>query len=162
LKLFFQLINYIRFMLIRPAVIPDIPALHDVRCAVQENRLNTPSLVTPEHYTHYLTVAGKGWLCEVQGRVAGFAIVDAVEKMVWALFVHPNFEGKGIGRRLQAVMLDWYFAQDDTPLWLSTAPGTRAERFYKAFGWRMDGFTSQGEVRFEMSAASWLNVRQEW
>lgn len=149
-------------MLIRPATLSDISALHDVRCAVQENRLNTPSLVTPEHYTRYLTWAGKGWLCEVEGRVAGFAIVATDESMVWAMFVHPDAAGKGIGRRLQATMLDWYFAENEGPLWLSTAARTRAERFYVDSGWRMDGFTPQGEIRFEMSAKSWRQVRRAW
>ncbi len=36
-------------------------------------------------------------------------------------------------------MLDWYFGQTPETLWLSTSPGTRAERFYRTAGWQEAG-----------------------
>ncbi|HNP53870.1 MAG TPA: GNAT family N-acetyltransferase, partial [Ferruginibacter sp.] len=74
---------------------------------------------------------------------------------VWALFVDPDFEKQGIGRSLHDVMLDWYFNQTDVNLWLGTAPGTRAETFYRMTGWVETGTHGKGEVKFEMSAATW-------
>ena len=65
------------------------------------------------------------------------------------LFVHPDFDRQGIGRALHDVMLDWYFSQTTEPVWLSTAPGTRAEGFYRQAGWLETGRTKSGEVRFE-------------
>ena len=40
---------------------------------------------------------GKGWVCEIENRIVGFAIVDVVAHNVWALFVQPGFDGIGIG-----------------------------------------------------------------
>jgi GNAT superfamily N-acetyltransferase len=87
--------------------------------------------------------------------VVGFAIIDLPQKNVWALFVHPAWEAKGIGKRLHNKMLDWYFSKFDLPLWLSTAPGTRAEKFYYNQGWVQTNILLNGEVKFEMTGESW-------
>jgi GNAT superfamily N-acetyltransferase len=142
-------------MILRQAHTRDIEALHIVRMAVKENVLSNPALVTQQDYEAFLTTAGRGWLCEVEGRVAGFAIVDMQRHNVWALFVHPDFEGRGIGKRLQDTLLQWYFARPGNTLWLSTGPGTRAEEFYRRTGWKATGTTPGGETRFEMSREDW-------
>jgi GNAT superfamily N-acetyltransferase len=142
-------------MTIRQAHTTDIEALHTVRMAVKENVLNNPALVTRKDYEVFLTSEGRGWLCEVEGRVAGFAILDMSRHNVWALFVHPDFEGRGIGKQLQTIMLQWYFGQTDHTLWLSTGPGTRAEEFYRRTGWKETGVTTGGETRFEMDRETW-------
>ncbi|HEX7844951.1 MAG TPA: GNAT family N-acetyltransferase [Chitinophagaceae bacterium] len=139
----------------RQALLNDIPALHVVRMSVKENALSNPDLVKPADYEEFLLRKGRGWLCEVGNEVAGFAIVDIVGNNVWALFLHPDHERKGIGKRLHADMMDWYFVQTTAPIWLSTAPGTRAESFYRKAGWTATGFTKSGEVKFEMTADSW-------
>lgn len=143
-------------MIYRIAVPADIEQLHVVRMAVKENVLNTPGLVTTADYEKYLTRSGKGWLAEGDGKVTGFAIVDTDTKNIWALFVHPQFEAQGIGKRLQQIMLNWYFEHYNEVVWLSTAPGTRAERFYEMSGWQKTGTTKGGETRFELSKASRL------
>jgi GNAT superfamily N-acetyltransferase len=147
-------------MIIRQAHINDITELHRVRMAVKENVLSNPALVTEGDYQTFLTTGGRGWLAEVDGEVAGFAIVDMQRHNVWALFVHPGYEARGIGKRLQETMLQWYFAQTDHTLWLSTGPGTRAEEFYRRTGWKETGTTTGGETRFEMSRQDWLGSRE--
>jgi GNAT superfamily N-acetyltransferase len=142
-------------MTIRQALESDIPQLHVVRMAVRENVLNNPALVTEADYRRFLTTDGRGWLAEADGRVAGFAIVDTVSNNVWALFLHPDFEGLGLGKALQQTMLHWYFSQTNQTLWLSTGPGTRAEEFYRRTGWKETGLTKGGETRFEMSPEDW-------
>jgi hypothetical protein len=54
------------------------------------------------------------------------------------------------------LMLDWYF-QHRANVWLSTAPHTRAEEFYKKQGWTFAGMHSSKEVKFEMTALDWSN-----
>ena len=122
---------------------------------MKENALSNPGLVTFEDYENYLTKRGKGWACEIDDRIVGFAIVDMVDNNVWALFVDPAFEAQGIGRKLHDSMLDWYFTQTNTTLWLGTAPNTRAEKFYRTKGWREAGVHGKGEIKFEMSKNSW-------
>lgn len=133
----------------RPALLTDIAPMHRVRLAVRENPLNNPLLVTPADYAAILTGRGAGWVAEEAGEVVGFAIVDAVARNVWALFVDPVFEQRGIGRELFRQVVAWATAQHLPHLWLSTAPGTRAEGFYAAAGWTRTRLTAGGEVQFE-------------
>lgn len=65
------------------------------------------------------------------------------------MFVHPHFEGKGIGRKLFRIMVDWAFDQEMDKLWLGTAPGAKAERFYSTIGCRKMGLEQNGKIRFE-------------
>src|ERR1043165_3762886 len=99
-------------MLFREATTHDIPQMHSVRIAVKENVLPNPSMITPNDYENFLTVKGKGWVCEIENTIVGFAIIDVTEKNIWALFIHPDYERKGIGKQLQQMMLDWYFSQN--------------------------------------------------
>lgn len=145
-------------MIFREAGISDIPQIQVVRHLVKENRLSDPSLVTDEDCKSFLTLRGKGWVCEVHGRVAGFAIADLQDNNIWALFIDPEYEGRGIGQRLQQLMLSWYFSQDKMDVWLSTSPGTRAEQFYQRSGWHKAGMQGK-EVRFEMTRKQWLELQ---
>ena len=56
-------------------------------------------------------------------------------------------------------MIDWYFTKTSQPVWLGTAPGTRAEKFYAAAGWTRTGIRANGEVRFEMSQSQWESLK---
>src|SRR5205085_11279470 len=87
-------------MLYREATINDIEQLHSIRMGVRENKLINPLLVTEANYINFLTVLGKGWLCEINNVIAGFAIIDLKRNNVWALFIRPGYEKKGIGRTL--------------------------------------------------------------
>lgn len=48
----------------------------------------------------------------MEDQIVGFSIADLKENNIWALFVHPDFENLGIGRKLHDIMLDWYFEQN--------------------------------------------------
>lgn len=150
--------NYPMF---REAYTADIKAIQVVRHAVKENILSNPGLVTDEDCKEYLQQRGKGWVCEMENSIVGFAIADLKERSIWALFVHPDYEHKGIGSKLQSIMLDWYFLQGPDSVWLVTAPKTRAEAFYAKSGWIGKGIVHKGEVKFEMSKEQWKTIRQE-
>jgi GNAT superfamily N-acetyltransferase len=142
-------------MLFREATLSDIPAIQVVRNSVKENVLSDPSLVSDKDCEDYMFVRGKGWVCEVDGQVVGFSIADLADNNIWALFIHPGFEKRGIGRRLHDLMMHWYFQQGKENAWLSTAPASRAEGFYRKAGWKEVGITKTGEVKFEMSSEDW-------
>ncbi len=144
----------------REATHGDISGMQVVRNAVKENRLSDPALVKDKDVEDYIMRRGKGWVCEADGKVAGFAIVSVFDKNVWALFVDPGFEKMGVGRRLHDIMMEWYFSKTEDIIWLSTAPGTRADFFYRKAGWQLRGTTENGELRFEMSNSNWETSRK--
>ncbi len=145
-------------MIYREATVNDIAQMHTVRVSVNENRLSNPALVTEKHYKEFITIRGKGWICETKGRIVGFSVVDLRENNIWALFVHPDYEAKGIGSVLQKKMLDWYFSQTTKKVWLGTAPGTKAEKFYQKRGWTKIALQPNGEMRFEMTFDNWIET----
>lgn len=147
--------------MIREAQPKDIPQIQIVRNAVQENTLSDPSLVSDADCADFMFRRGKGWVAELDGLVVGFSIVDLQENNVWALFLLPEYEGRGIGRQLHQVMLNWYFQQTREPIWLGTSPGTRAEAFYRKAGWQQNGLNGEKELRFEMSYAGFLTMNDE-
>lgn len=140
---------------IREATIKDIPEIQSVRNAVEENQLSDPSLVTDSDVEDYITQRGKGWVYSDDERIVAFAIVSVADRNVWALFVEPGYDKKGIGRQLHDKMMDWYFSQTADVIWLSTTPGTRAESFYRKSGWKEAGLYGKGEIRFEMTLEDW-------
>jgi GNAT superfamily N-acetyltransferase len=142
-------------MHIREATISDIPQIQIIRNSVTENTLSDPGLVPDKDVETWITQRGKGWICEWENLIVGFAIADLVDHNIWALFILPSFEGKGIGRALHDTMIHWYFAQTRHTVWLSTSPGTRAETFYRKAGWKEVGIYGKGEIKFEMSWGDW-------
>ena len=142
-------------MIFRKALINDIPQIQIVRNEVKENVLSDPSLVTDKDVEDFITRRGKGWVCEIDNRIVGFAIADLQDNNIWALFIQPEYEGKGIGKKLHDDMLDWYFNQNKETVWLGTTPRTRAESFYRKAGWRETGTHGKEELRFEMTVSEW-------
>lgn len=136
-------------MQIRRATPDDIPAMHRVRRAVRENALRDHSRVQPADYEKLLAGTGQGWVALVGDRLVGFGIANAANRNVWALFVDPDFEGRGIGRRLHDELLEWLFGLGPEPAWLTTEPGTRAEQFYRVAGWQDAGPAPGGDRRLE-------------
>lgn len=132
----------------RRAVASDIGGIQRVRRSVRENRL-VSSVITDEDVREAIEESGRGWVVESQGEVVAFAVGNARTGNIWALFVHPDHEGRGHGRRLHDAMVSWLWSQGLERLWLTTEPETRAQRFYEAAGWRLVGPSDRGELRYE-------------
>lgn len=123
--------------------------MHTARRSVRENQLGDPTGITEDSYRPFIE-AGSIWVAlGTDGEVIGFSAVDQAAKSIWALFVDPDHEGTGIGRALHDIMLDWALQHGMQTLWLETAPGTRAERFYIRAGWRKKAASGTTETRFE-------------
>ena len=142
-------------MTFREAKLTDIEQLSQVRLSVKENVLSNPALITYNDYEDYLIQRGKGWVCKIDNTIAGFAIADLQEHNIWALFVRPEYEGKGMGKQLHRLMLNWYFSQTRETVWLSTDPQSRAAAFYRKAGWVETGPYGKGEIKFEMTYETW-------
>ena len=147
-------------MIFREALTTDIKQIQIVRNAVKENTLSHPSLVTDNDCVEFIIIRGKGWVCQINNNIVGFAIADLEDNNIWALFIDPNFEGKGIGRKLHNLMLNWYFAQTKTTVWLGTAFNTRAEKFYRKAGWLNVGLNGTDETKFEMTYEMWKQLSE--
>lgn len=135
--------------MLRQAVAADIPAIQSVRASVKENRL-VSTIITDEDVRTAIEDTGRGWVVEADGEVVAFAIGNATTGNIWALFVHPQYAGRGYGRQLHDTMVEWLWNAGLRRLWLTTDPGTRAQRFYDAAGWQLAGTTDHGELRYEL------------
>lgn len=136
----------------RRAVLSDIPAMSQVRLAVRENVLVDPSRIPPSVYEEYLEERGRSWVCEIDGRVVGFSAADRTDASIWALFVLPALEGRGIGKELLRLATEWLFGLGHRRVTLTTTAGTRAERFYRARGWEPGSSDESGDVVFSLKA----------
>jgi GNAT superfamily N-acetyltransferase len=135
--------------IIRQAVAADTDALWRVRYAVRENTL-TPGLISDEDLRRELEDTGRGWVAEVDGQVMAFVIGNASTASIWALFVHPDAQGRGYGSVLLDTVTQWLWSCGLQRLWLTTGTGTRAEDFYRDKGWNGVGITDKGERVFEL------------
>lgn len=120
----------------RQASSSDIPAMSRIRLSVTENVLSDPRRVTTEMYEDFLEKSGRGWIAECDGEIVAFCYADKVNASIWALFVLPGYEGKGLGKTLLKQAVEWLFETGHVRVHLSTGANTRADRFYAAQGWR--------------------------
>ena len=62
----------------------------------------------------------------------------------------PRTRGAQEPLRLHDTMTQWLRSRGLGQLWLTTEPGTRAQKFYESAGWRFAGTTPRGEARYEL------------
>lgn len=120
----------------RRAAVADIPAMSVIRLSVKENVLSNPGRVTGQMYEDYLEKDGRGWVAEQNDVIVAFSYADKNDGSIWALFVSPDHEGKGLATHLLKLAVDWLFGLGHQHITLHTSPGTRADRFYARQGWR--------------------------
>lgn len=135
---------------IRIAELTDIDEMQRVRMSVRENTLQDYSILTPELYKLNMVDLGCGWVCEQGRRIIGFAIVNLKELNLWALFVEPGAEGRGIGRALHDTTIAWLRDKRVTHVKMDTQAGTRAAQFYEAAGWRLLRTDEKNESFYEL------------
>jgi ribosomal protein S18 acetylase RimI-like enzyme len=133
---------------IRRAVHGDVPRIMSIRHAVLENRLSDPNSVTPADCIAFID-RSEIWVWVEDETILGFAAGDPSNGQIFALFVDPKHERRGIGRALLSLACATIRNAGHCVATLSTDPGTRAERFYRADGWMTTGVNSKGEIVFE-------------
>lgn len=132
-------------MIIRRARQGDHPRITEIRMAVKENILSDPGRVTIEDYIWFRDHPGI-WVWEENGDILGFSAADTRDGSIWALFVDPKHEQRGIGRRLFEKVLDVLRDDGHRISWLTTDSGSRAEGLYRAAGWKVIGTSPRGEA----------------
>jgi GNAT superfamily N-acetyltransferase len=133
--------------LIRKATKDDIPRIMQIRAGVRENRLRDPTSVTVEDVGWYVDNAGVFVWVEEE-RIVGFSAADPRNGNIFGLFVEQDYEGRGIGRALFEQACEVLVRSCCRRMWLTTWPGTRAERFYRQAGWHVVG-EDDGNLVFE-------------
>jgi GNAT superfamily N-acetyltransferase len=135
-------------MCIRRARRADVSRIMEIRHSVRENRLSDPNLVTAADCAAFIE-RSEIWVWEEDGAVQGFAAGDTRDGWIWALFVAPGYEGRGIGQALLPLACETLSRAGYATATLSTVDGTRAERFYRTNGWTMTGKNKKGELVFQ-------------
>jgi GNAT superfamily N-acetyltransferase len=133
---------------IRPASPADIPRIMQIRHAVRENRLSDPDLVTSADCAAFIEHSDI-WVWVEDDLILAFAAGDTRNGWIWALFVDPDHEGRGIGQALLPLACDTLRNGGHTSATLSTTAGTRADRFYRRNGWTAIGTNEKGEIVFQ-------------
>lgn len=133
----------------RPATPADLPSMMMIRSQVLENP-EDKARPMPAEVRLAALLRGGCQVCCAGDRVVGF--VQAIEEppMIGGLYVHPDFAGRGIGRQLLRLAVQYLRAAGVDRIWLSTVAGTHAERLYQSEGWCRSG-QSAHEVEYSLS-----------
>lgn len=132
------------------ATVDDIPAMSRIRLAVNENRLRDPGRVTLQMYEDFLERDGRGWVAQIDGVTVAFSYANRLDGSIWALFVDPEHEGKGLAKALLGLATAWLFEAGFAEITLDTGAGTRADLFYARQGWNR-GDAGAADVRYTLA-----------
>lgn len=132
--------------LLRPAAETDFPRLFEIWSSVDEHRFLDDWGRFVETATAMLA-GSRVWVWSDGREVHGFAAADPSSGEIAAVYVHPDAQGRGIGRALLRKCCDALLRRGHRHAWLVTSPGTRAERIYRDAGWQEAGVEPSGAVR---------------
>ena len=141
-------------MTIREIESKDLEELTYLRTLMKENVLTMEDLIqigiTVEETTIKLQTTFKGWLCEMDNKTVGFSMGNQEDGEMWVVAVHPDYEKKGVDKKVITLVQNWLFQTNDT-LWLTREdkPSNRAYGFYEKLGWNKVS-TDNKHCRFEL------------
>ncbi len=135
--------------MIRKAARADYPRISEIRLSVRENRLSKSKYESVERVANWIFDNSTFWAWEEDGAIQGFSAADPRDGEIFALFVHPSYEGRGIGCALLPMACQILRDSGHTIATLTTEAGTRAERFYRQDGWTEIGRQDDGQIVFQ-------------
>ena len=142
-------------MTIRPATTSDISDIFAIRTSVRENHLSLEQLrhmgITEKSISGIISAEDCAWIAETGDMAVGFAMADAEESCIFALFVRQKWENQGVGKQLMEKAESFLLARHDA-IWLETDGNSRAAGFYVHLGWERAAELENGDVRFEKRA----------
>lgn len=151
-------------MIYRLATLDDI---HDLARVHVDTWRSAYASIVPDDYLASLSYANRAerwreillrtegttatWVAEDEGQVVGFASVGPIREgpvgfdgEMYAIYVHPDYQGQGIGRHLAGLAAAWLRDQGyRSMLVLVLADNQPARRFYEALGGR---YVGQGSI----------------
>src|SRR5258707_15532560 len=121
--------------MIRQATRADYPRISENRRSVRENRLSESKYDLGKIAADWIFDNSTFWAWDEDGLIQGFSAADPRDGTIFALFVHPSYEGRGIGRALLPMACRRLRDSGYAVATLTTEAGTPAERFYRRDGW---------------------------
>lgn len=122
----------------REAKRADVRGMFDVRTSVTENHLSREQMqqlgITESVVADMIQQRRCAWVATADDTLVGFSMILPDEGCLFAAFVLPEYEGRGIGRRLVALAEEELFKYHESA-WLETDEQSRAARFYLQLGW---------------------------
>lgn len=92
------------------------------------------------------------WVAVLDAEVVGFSMIDVEDACLFAAFLLPAHEGKGIGSQLVTVAENELF-KHHSDIWLETDRDSRAASFYRHLGWRYECPAKGNQVRLRKTRA---------
>jgi len=137
---------------IRAATPDDVDAIFVVRTSVTENLLTLAQLsgmgITKATVTRMIAESPCAWVAVEDNKVVGFSMINGDSGSLFAAFVLPAHEGKGLGTALVRVAEDALFQRHQL-IWLETGKTTRAAGFYRHLGWGRESEITAHDIRLE-------------
>jgi len=135
-------------LLFRETRATDVDALFSVRARTRENPLSKEELaslgITPQSSAiAFESGRIRGWVCLDGLKLVGFCSGDVQTGEVLVLAVLPEYERRGIGKRLLSHTTESLRSLGLRRIWLAASPdpGIRAFGFYRSLGWQPTGET---------------------
>jgi GNAT superfamily N-acetyltransferase len=130
--------------MIRNGAPQDLLEIMAVRTSVRENHMSAEQLaargITPNSMTIDIEAGDLGvWVAEHKGRIVAFAMADRRDGNLFALFTHPDFEGRGFATSLLFQAEHWLAQQGLSQAKLDTHRKAKAVAFYQNRGWQESG-----------------------
>lgn len=141
-------------VLIRVATRKDVDSLFEIRTSVEQNHLSREQMaalgITPQVLGQAIEDSECVWIAEVEGQPLAFVMIDRETGELFAMFVRPGHENRGLGRRLMGVAEAALFEQHERIFLITDGrQDIRANGFYQRLGWELAGQEDHDDVRYE-------------
>ncbi|WP_394521993.1 GNAT family N-acetyltransferase [Pantoea sp. SGAir0184] len=137
---------------IRTAQAADIDGMFHVRISVIENHLSREEMrrigITENVVADLIEKSRCAWVATDDEKIIGFSMILPDEGYLFAAFVLPEYEGRGIGRRLVELAENELFRHHEIA-WLETDKQSRAAKFYIQLGWGNKIDINDTDIRLE-------------
>lgn len=128
--------------------------MFDVRTSVMENHLSREEMrqmgITEGVVGDMIEKSLCAWVATENNKIIGFSMILPDEGCLFAAFVLPEYEGKGIGRRLVRLAEQELFQHHEIA-WLETDKNSRAAKFYMQLGWGNETDLNGTDIKLEKS-----------
>ncbi len=136
----------------RAAQLSDIDSIFDVRTSVVENHLSREEMqqmgINESVVADMIEQSQCAWVATINDNVIGFSMILPDDGCLFAAFVLPEYEGRGIGRSLVQLAENELFKRHEIA-WLETDKNSRAAQFYMQLGWGNKTNINDTDIRLE-------------